>query len=202
MQLALSIAAAMIGLYASHTHWTPLLTIAVGVAVFAVAVEAAAQRSEDRLPAAAIDRWLARSTSAGVAAGLMGGPFTLARLGGGALWPLAFVVLGACLRASAIATLGGDFTSDGEAPEALTTSGLYARLRHPSELGLLLLSGGFALAAPSALVVTGLVTVAVTSALRIRREDRALSRRFGSAYRAYARRVPALLPSRAASTGR
>ncbi|MHC4974293.1 MAG: methyltransferase family protein [Planctomycetota bacterium] len=77
----------------------------------------------------------------------------------------------------------------------LVTHGIYARMRHPSETGTLLIAAGAAalLASPTALVIVVLwITPCVLR--RIRLEDRLLARHFPTAFAVWAKRVPALLP--------
>jgi protein-S-isoprenylcysteine O-methyltransferase Ste14 len=101
----------------------------------------------------------------------------------------AMLALGALLRAAAIARLGARFNSDNriEAGAALETAGLYRRLAHPSELGLVLLAAG------AVLMVGGPAQAAIAAALygvtawRMRLEERALIAAHGPAYAAYRR---------------
>jgi protein-S-isoprenylcysteine O-methyltransferase Ste14 len=193
-QLVLMVAAVEIGFALGATHWTFAVFTALAAGALVVGLEAGAQCADDRLPVALADRWLARATALGVAFALIGAPFEIAWRGQGSAWPFAIVLLGALLRAGAISTLGRAFISEAVAPPRLNVNGVYARVRHPSEAGLLLVSAGCALAAPGWACAAGFVAVAVTSAWRIRREDRALAHAFGALHRAYVGRVPALLP--------
>jgi protein-S-isoprenylcysteine O-methyltransferase Ste14 len=117
-----------------------------------------------------------------------------------ALWlPTAgglLLFFGIALRWSAMRALGADFVSSamGRTGGRLVRRGVYSRLRHPSELGLLAFAaGGCALlgslagAALAVLVLTPLVV------WRARLEDRALCARF-SDYPTYAAAVGGLLP--------
>jgi protein-S-isoprenylcysteine O-methyltransferase Ste14 len=52
---------------------------------------------------------------------------------------------GATLRAFAILSLGAEFRDGSVAPSRVVTSGPYARLRHPSEAGLVMLLAGAAM---------------------------------------------------------
>ena len=76
----------------------------------------------------------------------------------------------------------------------LVTGGLYAVIRHPSYLGLLVNSLGWALAFRSSVGV--LLTALLIPALvaRIRAEERLLRTHFGGEYDAYCRRTSRLLP--------
>ena len=78
--------------------------------------------------------------------------------------------------------------------QRLATEGIRARVRHPVYLAHL--SEMLAWSLGSGLAVCyGLTAFAiVTGAFMLRLEDRELEQRFGEAYRAYRRRVPALLP--------
>ncbi len=78
----------------------------------------------------------------------------------------------------------------------LATRGLYTRIRHPRYLGMIagvlgacVLSGSFSL-----YVIAAIWCVAVGASIVF--EERELRARFGAAYVAYARQVPALLPLR------
>jgi protein-S-isoprenylcysteine O-methyltransferase Ste14 len=121
-----------------------------------------------------------------------------AELAGGIL----MLALGAGLRVLAILTLGRHFLSGpdlvaGEAPArpaAFVTSGIYARLRHPSETGQLLLAMGAAVLLGS--LAAGMWVVAVVlpmTLVRLRHEEARLCAR-NPDYRDYCCRTPALLP--------
>jgi protein-S-isoprenylcysteine O-methyltransferase Ste14 len=76
----------------------------------------------------------------------------------------------------------------------LLTQGLYRHIRHPSYLGLLISSAGWALAFRS---LAGLLVVAlllVPLLARIRAEERLLAKHFGDPYRAYQVRSARLIP--------
>ena len=76
----------------------------------------------------------------------------------------------------------------------LIAGGPYALVRHPIYTGLLLALLGSAMAVGEwrALLAVGLAFVALWRKLRL--EERWMHERFGSAYLAYCRRVPALIP--------
>jgi protein-S-isoprenylcysteine O-methyltransferase len=90
------------------------------------------------------------------------------------------VVAGIALRAVAIRTLGPAFTSEIVAApgRALVTRGVYAWLRHPSEIGLFAVALGIACLGNSAAALGVVATLLAPSILiRVAREDRALGRR-------------------------
>jgi len=84
---------------------------------------------------------------------------------------------------------------------ALVRSGPYAIVRHPIYLARLMGTVGlaFTLNAFATLCVFGTLDL-VAVLLRIRAEERLLSRRFGSEYEKYGRRIGALTPFRALKT--
>jgi protein-S-isoprenylcysteine O-methyltransferase Ste14 len=112
---------------------------------------------------------------------------------------LGFVMMpaGIAMRRAAIGRLGERFvtsvSADGRCE--LVDEGVYARVRHPSETGLLLVTLGAAilLGSSAAAAVWCAVLLPLTLA-RIGIEDRCLSRAFGGEFRSYRRRVRALVP--------
>jgi len=89
----------------------------------------------------------------------------------------------------------GDTVGTGQSTQ-LITSGLYAHTRNPMVLGyLLVISGlGWLLQSPAAaLLVPIIVFLLILVGLKVR-EEPALDRRFGQAYREYKRRTPLLIP--------
>lgn len=80
------------------------------------------------------------------------------------------------------------------AHQQLVTTGIRARVRHPVYLAHLLEMLGWSLG--TGLVVCYALTLfaLATGAVMIRMEDAELERRFGDAFRAYKRTVPALIP--------
>jgi len=78
--------------------------------------------------------------------------------------------------------------------QALITSGLHKRVRHPIYLGHLCELLAWSLG--TGLLVCYLLTAfaAITGTLMIHLEDRELEQRFGERYREYRARVPAIVP--------
>jgi protein-S-isoprenylcysteine O-methyltransferase Ste14 len=107
---------------------------------------------------------------------------------------LVIIAVGVSLRLSAIRALGERFRNDVaiHPGHQLEAHGIYGKMRHPSELGLLLiLSGNVWLAAsPPAAAVFFLASLPL-SIWRSRAEDLMLIREFGSAGREYQQRTPA-----------
>jgi protein-S-isoprenylcysteine O-methyltransferase Ste14 len=123
--------------------------------------------------------------------------------------PLWAILAGAALMAADVAILsavetqlGGrrlvgqaELTGSGE----LAVHGLYARLRHPRYLGMMLGVLGACLLAGSRPLWLVAALWWIAARVIIRLEERELRNRFGAAYAAYAERVPALLPFRFAA---
>jgi protein-S-isoprenylcysteine O-methyltransferase Ste14 len=111
-------------------------------------------------------------------------------------WAFAFVIaVGIALRGAAIRALGAAFTSEIVAGpgHALVTRGVYRYVRHPSDLGLLLVAFGVAgLAASGPAALIALFVVVPSAALRVAREERVLATRHDAAHAAYRRSVSAL----------
>jgi protein-S-isoprenylcysteine O-methyltransferase Ste14 len=86
------------------------------------------------------------------------------------------LALGVGLRVVAIRTLGPRFVSDIRVDSFVVRDGIYAWLRHPSEVGLLLIVAGgtLVLGAPITATVATIVLIPV-SRWRMHREDLALS---------------------------
>ena len=76
----------------------------------------------------------------------------------------------------------------------LVTSGVYGVIRHPSYLGLLLNSLGWAFAFRSGVGVLLTVLLIPPLAVRIRAEERLLRTQFGDEYDVYRRRISRLIP--------
>ena len=107
-----------------------------------------------------------------------------------------FMSVGIALRYGAISLLGRQFRTEIVPREGdLVTRGIYAKQRHPSETGLLLICGGAGLLSASwlALVATSFVILPLVL-WRLRLEERQLNRAFGSKYTRYRQRVGGLLP--------
>ncbi|MCA9665163.1 MAG: hypothetical protein KC503_06230, partial [Myxococcales bacterium] len=84
---------------------------------------------------------------------------------------------GAALRVAAVATLGRHFVSQTRAhgAESRVRRGVYAHLRHPSELGLVALAVGAGVVAGSAgALCLALGALLPLSLVRMRREERAM----------------------------
>lgn len=107
------------------------------------------------------------------------------------------ILAGGAIRVAAIRTLDRHFRYElrVEDGQRLVESGLYARVRHPSYLGILLVAAGYALAFASALgALVGAGLCVATLVVRIRDEERVLRDAFGPAFDAYAARTWRLVP--------
>ena len=106
-------------------------------------------------------------------------------------WGVVVCAVGGVFRLWPVYVLGNRFSGlVAIQPEhSLVTHGIYRRIRHPSYLGLVLTSGGWALAFRSGvgLVITALTTAAVL--LRIRSEEALLRQHFGREYDDYCTRT-------------
>ncbi|HVN38210.1 MAG TPA: isoprenylcysteine carboxylmethyltransferase family protein [Myxococcota bacterium] len=180
-------------------HPSPVATIAL-LGFFAIELflrRGAAARSWEP---GAMDRGSTRAIVAayvvvGVALALpLPGPrlgLRLAWCGAGAAW------LGLLLRVVAFRTLGASYsrTLRIQDEQALVTSGIYRRIRHPGYLSALLVWIGSALATRSAVAAPlagGVLLVAYT--YRIHTEERMLREAFGERFAEYQRRSWRLLP--------
>jgi protein-S-isoprenylcysteine O-methyltransferase Ste14 len=110
------------------------------------------------------------------------------------------VAAGIGLRLAAIVRLGPQFRTrlEGAPDQVLITTGLYAWVRHPSELGNVGIILGLAALAeivPGVRLVAGAALMLVVH--RVRLEDAALARGHGARFTAHARAVGAWLPLRA-----
>lgn len=95
-------------------------------------------------------------------------------------------------------SLGREFSSEAEVrtDTVLITHGAFGVVRHPMYLAILLLWAGSALALLSPLMAVCWLVLTPAFVARSRAEERLLTRHFGSAYTAYAARVPMLVPRR------
>lgn len=110
---------------------------------------------------------------------------------------VATMVAGIAIRAWAIRVLGRFFkvTVGVEEGQRLVDTGPYARLRHPSYSGLILIYVGAGLGLDSLLSVAAAAIVpSLAIAYRIHHEERLLRARLGEAYERYARRTRRLVP--------
>jgi protein-S-isoprenylcysteine O-methyltransferase Ste14 len=107
------------------------------------------------------------------------------------------VVFSIWLVASAVRTLGKQWSLAARVVEdhQLIVEGPYRIVRHPiySGMGGMLIATGVALSHPLAIIIA-LIVFAIGTFNRIRIEERLLTEQFGSAYAAYAAKVPALIP--------
>ena len=76
----------------------------------------------------------------------------------------------------------------------LVLGGPFRYVRHPQSLGLLLLLGGAAVAAPGAATWMGAALAGALVVAMAVRHDRELGREFGAAYARYRATVPLLIP--------
>jgi len=106
----------------------------------------------------------------------------------------AIIAAGIVLRQRAICDLGDGFRSDIELNPGhqLHVTGIYQKMRHPSELGLLLILGGSTIVAGSLLAAGVFVFISLPlSVWRSRLEDRLLINEFGEPATAYREATPA-----------
>ncbi len=107
------------------------------------------------------------------------------------------MLAGLVLRVWAILTLGRMFSVDVaiQSDHRVVQHGPYARLRHPSYTGLLLVFLGYGLGLGNvASLAIALVPTALVIVYRVRVEERALREEFGAEYEAYAARTSRLVP--------
>jgi protein-S-isoprenylcysteine O-methyltransferase Ste14 len=76
----------------------------------------------------------------------------------------------------------------------LATNGAFGLVRHPIYVGLSLLALGSAIWAPTLIIWSGFVLIALGSELRARSEETLLRRAFGTAYLEYSRRTKRFIP--------
>jgi protein-S-isoprenylcysteine O-methyltransferase Ste14 len=117
--------------------------------------------------------------------------------GSGRTAGLVVMWLGLAIRVWAIATLGNAFrtTVEVDPGQAVISTGPYARVRHPSYTGLLLILAGFGLALGDwrSLGICALLPLPALL-LRIRVEEAELIRVLGDTYRRYQKQTKRLIP--------
>lgn len=108
---------------------------------------------------------------------------------------LVLMLAGALLRHAAIRTLGARFVTEIQAGPELVRRGVYDRIRHPSESGLLLSAIGsvLLLSSPAACGVFVVLLLPVVIS-RTRIEDEALASVFGGDHHRYVREAGRFLP--------
>jgi protein-S-isoprenylcysteine O-methyltransferase Ste14 len=109
---------------------------------------------------------------------------------------VALAAVGGALRLWPVYALGHRFSGFVaiQPGHQLLTTGLYSVIRHPSYVGLLLISAGWSLAFRS---IVGLLLTAATFVLLLRRiaaEERLLSQQFGADYEAWRARTARMIP--------
>ncbi len=117
-------------------------------------------------------------TSSVIGAGWLGLTVSaLTTAGAGRTWPLLLIALGLAMRAAAVRRLGPRY-GDGLTPLGpRETGGIYRFLRHPGELGMLLVASGSALTLGSVWALGCVAGVIIPASLwRMSGEERALSR--------------------------
>jgi protein-S-isoprenylcysteine O-methyltransferase Ste14 len=104
--------------------------------------------------------------------------------------------VGGALRVWPVFLLGNRFSGlvAIQPGHTLLTTGIYSIIRHPSYLGLLVASLGWALAFRSAVGVLLTLLLLPPLLARIRAEETLLHSQFGDAYDAYCRRTSRLIP--------
>jgi protein-S-isoprenylcysteine O-methyltransferase Ste14 len=109
---------------------------------------------------------------------------------------LVLFAAGGALRIWAVFVLGHRFSGlvAIQPGHTLVTSGIYSVIRHPSYLGLLVNSLGWALAFRSGVGVLLTALLIPPLVARIRAEERLLRTHFGSEYQDYCRRTSRLVP--------
>jgi protein-S-isoprenylcysteine O-methyltransferase Ste14 len=107
-----------------------------------------------------------------------------------------FFVSGGALRLWPVLVLGSRFSGlvAIQPGHALVTTGIYSVVRHPSYLGLLINSLGWALVFRSGVGVLLVALMILPLLARIRAEEALLRSQFGSEYSAYCSRTSRLIP--------
>ena len=115
-----------------------------------------------------------------------------------AMTGLGLVIIGASIRAAAILQLGQCFISRTGPEDAtdLVTTGVYSRMRHPSEVGLMLCVVGLIVSSQVwfAFVVAVPISIVLAQA-RVLAEERRLAEVYADDYRQYCQRTNRWLPS-------
>ena len=88
----------------------------------------------------------------------------------------------------------GQVEMDAKREQTLVTTGLHGTVRHPLYLAHLLNMIGWSLGSGTLATFALTATAFITGAIMIRLEERELAERFGTAYREYQQRVPAVFP--------
>ncbi len=151
------------------------------------------------LPATAAAVVVSTLAYLGLAAWGAGGLRTFWSLGGGQTLRWAGVVLyaaGGVLRLWPVYVLGKRFSGlVAIQPEhELVTTGIYARVRNPSYLGLIVMLAGWSLAFAAGAGLAIVLLLLVPLAFRIRAEEALLRSHFGASYDAYCARTWRLVP--------
>jgi protein-S-isoprenylcysteine O-methyltransferase Ste14 len=109
---------------------------------------------------------------------------------------VAILAAGTWLRAATMIELGSRFslTVSAQAGHELETTGLYARVRHPSYLGAILISVGVAGAFRSWFWLALIPFMVYGVVRRMDTEERFLTDQFGDQYRSYVARTARLVP--------
>jgi protein-S-isoprenylcysteine O-methyltransferase Ste14 len=119
-------------------------------------------------------------------------------IGGGSVrWiGVSLYALGGVLRLGPVFVLGNRFSGlvAIQSNHRLVTTGIYARIRHPSYLGALTLSLGWALAFASLIGVAIVVLMLIPLAARMNAEEKLLTDEFGEKYQSYCARTARLVP--------
>ena len=187
------------GAFFSHPALAALALVAVATLVASLfsQVNLNAGEREDRA-----NRWVIPAFGAlGLALAIapaLADQFGLLVFGGeGVRWlGVVLYVAGGALRLIPIYALGERFSGLAaiQPGHQLKTDGVYAVVRNPSYLGLLILSLGWALAFRSLVGIVVAALFAIPLHARMNAEERLLAERFGAEYDAYRRRTWRLVP--------
>jgi len=187
------------GAFFSHPALAALALVAVAALVASLfsQVNLNAGEREDRA-----NRWVIPAFGAlGLALAIapaLADRFGLLVFGGeGVRWlGVVLYVAGGALRLIPIYALGERFSGLAaiQPGHQLKTDGVYAVVRNPSYLGLLILSLGWALAFRSLVGIVVAALFAIPLHARMNAEERLLAERFGAEYDAYRRRTWRLVP--------